>query len=208
MAYYPADASYFSRRGLIFAAIIALHILAIWGFATGLADSGVRYMQTILQTNIIQTEKPKDLPPPPPPVDLKERPPVQVIVPEFNISVPVDAPPPIQVVTTRPPPAPAPVIIVPGTAIVAVFPSTADYYPDASNRMGEEGRAIIKYCVSSNSKVDSIVVDTSSGFPRLDEAAVSLVKAASRIKAATQGGKPIASCKDVAVKFVNPNKKP
>jgi hypothetical protein len=66
----------------------------IWAFISGFANQGARYVQTILETNIIQTEKPKDLPPPPPPVDLKERPPVQVIAPDINITVPVEAPPP------------------------------------------------------------------------------------------------------------------
>jgi protein TonB len=38
----------------------------IYAFATGLAKSGQRYLSTILQTTMIQQEKPKDLPPPPP----------------------------------------------------------------------------------------------------------------------------------------------
>src|SRR5579864_6371090 len=104
VSYHPtADASYLSRRSVVFIVIVVVHVVAIWAFATGLARSGARYLQTILQTNIIQTEKPKDLPPPPPPVDLKVRPPVQVIAPDINISIPVEAPPPIQVVTTQKP---------------------------------------------------------------------------------------------------------
>ena len=85
MSYYPHDSGYLSRRGGALVAIIVLHLLVIWAFASGFANSGVRYVQTILQTTVIQTEKPKDLPPPPPPVDLKERPPVQVIAPDINL---------------------------------------------------------------------------------------------------------------------------
>src|ERR1700689_5868778 len=101
MSYYPTDSGHMSRRLVAFVAIIVVHAIVIWAFISGFANQGARYVQTILQTNIIQTEKPKDLPPPPPPVDLKERPPVQVIAPDINISVPVDAPPPIQTVTTQ-----------------------------------------------------------------------------------------------------------
>ena len=89
MSYYPQDSGYLTRRLYALVAIIAVHVLVIWAFISGFANEGARYVQTILETNIIQTEKPKDLPPPPPPVDLKERPPVQMIAPDINITIPV-----------------------------------------------------------------------------------------------------------------------
>src|ERR1700684_3847827 len=115
-AYYPQEANVFSRRAIVFIAIVVLHIFIIYAFATGLAKSGQRYLSTILQTTMIQQEKPKDLPPPPPPVDLKEKPPVQVIAPDINITVPAEAPPPTQNVTTKaaPPPPPTPRAVAPG----------------------------------------------------------------------------------------------
>src|ERR1700732_1538082 len=122
LSYHPTqDVSYLSRRSVVFIVIVVVHIVAIWAFETGLARSGARYLQTILQTNIIQTEKPKDLPPPPPPVDLKVRPPVQMIAPDINITIPVEAPPPpITNVTTHPAP-PPPRAIVPGTPVKPIF---------------------------------------------------------------------------------------
>ena len=122
MSYYPTDSGHLSRRFIAFLAIIVVHALVIWAFISGFANQGARYVQTILETNIIQTEKPKDLPPPPPPVDLKERPPVQVIAPEINITVPVEAPPPpITNVTTQPQAPPPPRAIVPGTSVKVTF---------------------------------------------------------------------------------------
>src|ERR1700692_2543448 len=116
MSYYTTDSGHMSRRVLAFVAIIIVHAIVIWGFISGFANQGARYVQTILETNIIQNEKPKDLPPPPPPVDLKERPPVQMIAPDINITIPVEAPPPpITNVTTRPAPPPARAV-VPGTS--------------------------------------------------------------------------------------------
>jgi protein TonB len=204
-SYYPQhDPQYAMRRGVAFVAIIAVHVLVIWAFISGFAQTGVRYVETILQTNMIQTEKPKDLPPPPPPVDLKERPPVQVVAPDINISVPVDAPPPpITNVTTHavPPPPPAPRAIVPGTPVKPTYvPDVADYYPDMSRRNGEEGRAIVKVCVNTSGKIDSAEIATSTGHPMLDEAALKVAKAF-RFKPATSEGKPVASCPTLPVKF-------
>jgi protein TonB len=178
-------------------------VLLIWAFASGFANNGVRYVQTILQTSVIQTEKPKDLPPPPPPVDLKERPPVQVIAPDINITVPVDAPPPpIQTVTTQRVEAPPqPRAIVPGTPVKVTYqPDVSDYYPDASRRAGEEGRVLVKVCVGVSGKIDSTDVATTSGHPGLDAAALKVAKAY-RFKPATSEGKPVASCPSLPVKF-------
>lgn len=202
-AYYPQESNLLSKRAIVFVAIVILHVIIIYAFATGLAKSGQRYLQTILQTNIIQTEKPKDLPPPPPPVDLKEKPPVQVIAPDINITVPVEAPPPIQNVTTKaaPPPPPPPRAPTPGTPLSRTSaPDVADYYPEQARREGQEGRPQIKVCVGVNGKLASAEVATSSGFPLLDEAAVKVAKA-TRYKAATSAGKPIESCATLPVKF-------
>jgi periplasmic protein TonB len=202
MSYYPQDSGYLQRRLVAFVAIIVVHILVIWAFISGFANEGARYVQTILQTNIIQTEKPKDLPPPPPPVDLKERPPVQMIAPEINISIPVEAPPPpITNVTTQPTPPPAPRAIVPGTPVKPTFvPDVQDYYPEVSRRNGEEGRAIVKVCVNVAGKIDSVEIATTTGHPLLDEAALKVAKAF-RFKPATSEGKPVASCPTLPVKF-------
>jgi protein TonB len=203
MAIYAHDSGYLTRRGGALVGIIVLHIFLIWAFATGLAQTGVKYVETILQTNVIQTEKPKDLPPPPPPVDLKERPPVQVIAPDINISVPVDTPPPIQQVTTQRVEAapPAPRAIVPGTPVkITNQVDVNQYYPETSRRNGEEGRATVKICVNAAGKTDSTELATSSGFPLLDEAALKVAKLY-RFKAATSEGKPVESCPTLPIKF-------
>jgi protein TonB len=201
-AYYPQEANFFSKRMIVLVAIIILHVFIIYAFATGLAKSGQRYLQTILQTNIIQTEKPKDLPPPPPPVDLKEKPPVQVIAPDINITVPVEAPPPITNVTTKPPPAPPPPRApTPGTPLSRTSaPDVADYYPEQARREGQEGRPQIKVCVDAKGKLVTAEVAASSNFPLLDEAAIKVAKA-TRYKAATSEGKPVESCATLPVKF-------
>jgi protein TonB len=202
MSYYPQDSGYLQRRMVAFAAILVVHAVVIWAFAKGFITTGARYVETILQTNMIETEKPKDLPPPPPPVDLKERPPVQVIAPDINITIPVEAPPPpITNITTQitppAPPRPPP----PGTPVKPTYvPDVQDYYPEVSRRNGEEGRAIVKVCVSAAGKIDSVEAAASTGHPLLDEAALKVAKAF-RFKPATSEGKPVASCANLPVKF-------
>ena len=202
-AYYPQDTSLMSKRALVFLAIVVLHIGIIYAFASGLAKSGQRYLQTILQTNIIQQEKPKDLPPPPPPVDLKERPPVQVIAPDINITVPVETPPPIAVVTTHPtPPAPPPPRPPPPPTKLEIVskPDVRDFYPDQARREGTEGRAQVKICINIKGQVESAEIASSSGSPLLDEAAIKVGKAF-RFKPPTQEGKPVETCPTLPVKF-------
>jgi len=203
MSYYPTDSGHVSRRLVAFLAILVVHAIVIWGFISGFANQGARYVQTILETNIIQTEKPKDLPPPPPPVDLKERPPVQVIAPDINITIPVEAPPPpITNVTTQPAPPPPLRAIVPATSVKVTYaPDVQDYYPEVSRRNNEEGRAIVKVCVNAAGKIDSTEIATGTGHPLLDEAALKVAKAM-KFKPATSEGKPVLSCPTLPVKFV------
>ncbi len=202
-AYYPQQSQgLFSKRAIVFIAIIAFHALIIYAFATGLANNGARIINTILQTNIIQTQKVQELPPPPPHVDLKMPPPVSVVAPEVTINIPV-APP---VIHTPPPVkvAPAPIHVAPVPKIQprpTFVPDVNDYYPDASRRNNEEGRALVNVCVDPRGRVATVKVASSSGHPMLDDAALKVAKAF-RFKPATQGGKPVEDCVSLPVKFV------
>ena len=200
--YRPHDTEFFSKRLIIFIAIVAFHGLIVWAFVTGLATSGARLVATILKTNIIQENKVQELPPPPPQAKLNVPPPVTVVAPDVVINIPV-APPPVTVVP-KPVTAPKP-IVTPPAPIVPVkntyMPDTSDYYPAQSRRNNEEGRALVHICVDERGRVASAAIDASSGHALLDDAAVRLAKQA-RFKPATQGGKPIQSCTGLPVKFV------
>lgn len=202
MAAYVHDSGYATRRTIVFFGIVAAHILLIYAFATGLVQRAVNMVAPPIDVSMIEEKKVKDeLPPPPPPAQL-ERPPVQVVAPEINIAVPVDAPPPpITNVTTKPvitlPPPPPP----PTTAAQPTFfPNSDDYYPSLSRQNDEEGRAEIKICITATGKLESVDLMKGSGFQRLDDAAVSMGKA-SRWKPATQGGKPVPYCKGYGITF-------
>lgn len=53
-------------------------------------------------------------------------------------------------------------------------PDSQDRYPRASVRRGESGRTVVKICISANGTVESVEVAESSGYPRLDRAAVDI----------------------------------
>jgi protein TonB len=138
-------------------------------------------------------------------VDLKVPPPVQVIAPDVQITLPA-APPPITrtapvVAKVAPPP---PVIRAPAAPIQSVrvtyAPDPADYYPDASRRNNEEGRALVHICVDTRGRVTDANVSSSTGHPMLDDAAVKLAKAY-RFKPAMQSGHAVSQCTGLPIKF-------
>lgn len=85
----------------------------------------------------------------------------------------------------------------------AGFPRTADFYPDASRRLGETGLVGVRACVGTDGRLTSDpVIAQSSGQSRLDEAALRLARAASgHYVPATAGGKPVSSCFVLKVRF-------
>jgi periplasmic protein TonB len=206
MAAYVHDSQFMTRRGVVFLAIVALHVFIAWALATGLARRAIQVLAPPIQTTIVQEVKPKDLPPPPPPPKF-ERPPVEVPPPEVSINVPVETnTTAISNVTTQhvaaPPRPTAPVRRTPGGP-GSNFPNTEDYYPPASKRLEEQGTTVVHVCVGANGRLTADpTVEKSSGSSRLDEGAVRLAKAGSgRYKPSTEDGKPIDSCFAFGIKF-------
>ena len=73
-------------------------------------------------------------------------------------------------------------------------------YPSLSQRLGEEGRVLLRVEVSADGRPLTVTLKTSSGFVRLDEAAI---KAVTRwqFKPAQQNGRAVASRVDVPILF-------
>jgi protein TonB len=109
---------------------------------------------------------------------------------------PVQAPPP-------PPPKPA------ASAGVKTPPSTQGRgaritqpeYPPASRRAGEEGTVTLAVLVLENGRAGEIKVAKSSGFPKLDEAAVKEVQRNWRFVPGKEDGKPVSMWHTFAVTF-------
>jgi protein TonB len=205
MAAYAQDTAFISRRAIVLVVIILLHVLLAYGLATGLARRAMEIIAPPIQTTIVEEVQQHDLPPPPPPPEF-ERPPVEVPPPDINIDIPAEptqstaitdvtdkhvaAPPPAAHVATR---------TAPSTG--KNFPNSADYYPPASMRLGEEGSAALHVCVGPNGKTsEEPTVIKTSGSSRLDEGAVRLAKAG-HYNPGTEDGKPINACFNVSIKF-------
>jgi protein TonB len=207
MAAYVQDTSFLSRRAIVFVVIVAFHILLIYGLANGLARRVVEVIAPPIQADISEKVEKRDEPPPPPPPPM-ERQQVEIPPPDVDIQIPVEAPPTaITQVTTTPQPKP---VAPPPRAVVRVAPkldqrrspTTDDYYPPPSRRAGEEGITTIHACVSADGRTaGTATVEKSSGFPRLDDAAVKWA-ARARWTPATEDGKPIdGGCSQFNVRF-------
>jgi periplasmic protein TonB len=208
MAAYVQDSNFFTRRGLVAAAIITLHVLAAWGFASGLATRAIHALAPPIEATVEDEIKKDDEPPPPPPPEM-ERPPVEVPPPEVSIDLPMETTSTaIQDVTDKAPPVPPPAIKVaagqPAKMTRPVNPD--DYYPPGSIRREEQGSPVVQACVGPNGRLlrEPVVTDT-SGFPDLDGAAVKVAKA-TRYAPGSEGGTALAeSCIKFKVKFVLKN---
>jgi protein TonB len=208
MPYAPADTSFFSRRGLVFILIVLLHVGMFWALQSGLSHQLVEAVLGPIETRVIEEQKPQDEPPPPPPPKF-EAPPPFVPPPEVAIDIPAEAATTTAITQTtsqKPtytPPVAPPAPAVPSTApkIDPKHPPTKPEYPAASRREGEAGTVQLDVYVLETGKVGDVRIKKSSGFERLDDAAVKEVKRSWRFVPGTENGKPVAMWRAFAVTF-------
>jgi protein TonB len=74
-------------------------------------------------------------------------------------------------------------------------------YPPTSRRLGEEGSVILQVLVGADGKVQEGKIKTSSGFSRLDEAALKHALRAWRFTPGTEDGAPVTVWHSVKVTF-------
>jgi periplasmic protein TonB len=208
MRYYRQDFGNHIRHAFVFVGILLLHLLAMGALWSGLTHSRVPYVQRIFQIDVVPADKPKEPPPRLSPVNLKESWAIQVVTPEIDVPVAEDLPPPIQVTRVEEelaaspgPPAVSAAPSVPNVRPRPIHvPGGRDRYPAESVRAGESGAPTITICISATGAVDSVQVNESSGFPRLDQAAVSIGKEAT-FRPARLDGKPVPFCVPYRIKF-------
>jgi periplasmic protein TonB len=198
-----------SRHVGVFLATCALHAMAIHYFANQVV-TGRGPLWSTLEVSFIPAEKPTQ-PPPSAIVPIlladafAERELIDIPPPTVELGVVQEASQAIH----APPPDPPPTDLAPqegkgyGPLIrprVISGPDSQDRYPRASIRHKESGRAVVKICISAAGSVDSVEVAESSGYPRLDGAAVDIgwdyVFAP-----AMREGKSVAVCLPYGIKF-------
>jgi periplasmic protein TonB len=135
-------------------------------------------------------------------------------------ATPKPAPPPASAITLPPVTTAAPTTATAPLAAEVAAPaapappridlpsSSADYlnnppppYPPLSKRMGEQGQVVVRTRIEANGTASQAEIRTSSGFERLDRAALETVKRW-RYVPGTRGGVPEAMWFNIPIRFV------
>lgn len=191
-----------SRNVAIALSVVLLHVAFIYALYSGLLTRAVELvvpavvLAQFIEPKIeplIEPPKPKVTPPPPAqPQPVKKstpKPPAAVAPAPLAIADPTPAVnAPLGVTTPQPAPAPiaAPVAAVavappapPARPVVQLPSSDADYlqnplppYPAISKRLNEKGVSTIRVLIGTDGRAQRAEVAKSSGFTRLDEAAL------------------------------------
>jgi len=188
-----------NRRIVAFFILVLLHVALLWGLANGLAHKAIALLAPPIEVENIEEMKKEDKEPPPPPPKM-EIPPPFVPAPDIAIEAPIqttaiqvtrqEAPPP-------PPPPPAPRT---QPKQDPRHPFSKPEFPPTSRRLGEEGTVVLLLLVTEDGRIADAKVDKSSGFPRLDDAALRESKRWRAIPG-KEGDKPIASWGRFAITF-------
>lgn len=219
-----------SRRNLAIAGgVVLLHVAALWALQTGLLRRAVEVIVPVqMLSEMITPPAPKPEPPAPqpqpkapePPKPVVQRKPVPPPPAPRPVAIPDPAPAPSAptgVVEPQPPAppisapvaaAPAPVPPPPAAAAVELPSTNADYlqnpkpvYPPASKRLGEQGKVIVRVLIAADGTAQDAEVRQSSGYERLDRAAVETVRKW-RYVPGKRAGVPEAMWFNVPINFV------
>lgn len=202
-----APASYYGDsdklgRGVAIAVVVAIHVALAWGLLQlkivrdTLQEAAPLFVSFIDEAKPVAPEPPRPPEQPKPRIVPKKQPAPVLAAPSPTPPKPSDytvAPQPTEpvrdaiVVPDAPPSPPAPpaAAVQPVAQPKTVSESAVRYlqrpvpeYPKASLKLREEGKVIIRVLVDVNGKPQQAIVAESSGYSRLDEAAVTAVRKA------------------------------
>jgi periplasmic protein TonB len=184
-------------RLVAFTSIVALHAAMFWLVASGVGRQVLEVIAPPIMAELIEEPVTEDEPPPPPPPQL-ERPPVDIPLPVIDIQVPAERA--IQNFSGKGAGRAAVIRVAPKVDSRA-SPALADYYPPAARQAGVTGKARVRTCVSAEGSLQGIPsLDSPSGVPALDEAAIAYAKAARFIRG-TENGKAVPMCFSWTITF-------
>lgn len=193
----PATTNAWGRGGRA-TLVIAAHVLIIYAIATSL---GIVEMPKVIKSmEAVMIDAPpvqRDFEPPVAKPELSQ-PQIDMVMPETPIDIPIVEEAPIVAE-----PAPAEPAAATGSAIsaeLAVTRRVEPAYPSASRRLNEEGAVTIQVLVDARGRAQEVQITSSSGFPRLDQAAADAVKRW-LFKPAMQNSQPVSAWTRVRVVF-------
>lgn len=214
-------------RPAVVLVVLLLHGTGLWALQSGLTGRPVE--QVVPVQVVAQLIEPSPVPEIQPAVPLvpraapvrRERPvhraperprpapvpqPVQVEAAMPETAPLVVAPPPAPAVAAAEPrpappaPAPPPPIVLPSST-AAYLNNPPPPYPAVSFRLNEQGVVVVRVFIKTDGTADQASVSVSSGFPRLDQAALRTVRGW-RYVPGKKGGVSQAMWFDVPVRFV------
>jgi protein TonB len=195
------------------AIVLALHAAALWGLWQHRLIPSPQEAMTLFVNFIAPpvTEMKEEPKRPPPRPKLIEKPQPRQLVAETPVVAPHDyivPPPPPKPEPIRPPVVEAPPMALPVGPValtselsVACPERVAPAYPSQSRRLGEEGTVVLRVELDEQGKVSTARIATSSGFARLDEAALSAVRTW-RCTPAQRDGQPVRAIALQPFKFI------
>lgn len=183
-----------------FGFVVLLHVVLIWALANGLGAKVVDVVKGPIVAKIIDTppEVKHDEPPPPPPPALDQPPPPFVPPPEITINLPRETPPAKAIVAVQSTQA---VSSARSAKVDPENPPRHPDYPPESRRMGDEGTVVLLLYLRADGTVQEARVDKSSGFSKLDRAAVREALKSWKFRPAMDAGTAVASWFHFAVTF-------
>jgi protein TonB len=192
------NTSFFRRSGPAIA-VIGLHVLLIYGLVASVGIVELPKFTEPLQAVFI--DEPISEPEPEVPEVKPEMPEMPLDEPMPELQFEEIIVPPAEVATT---PAASNAPAASETGAIAQDLKTTNRveptYPPISRRMGEEGTVKLRVLVNANGRPGQVEVLSTSGFGRLDQAAIEAVKRW-RFVAATDGTRPITAWTQVAITF-------
>lgn len=201
------------ERAAGLALVLALHAAALWGLWQHRLIPSPQQAMTLFVNFIAPPAVAINPPPPQPKPKPVEKPKPRQIVAATPIVAPADyvAPPP--------PPHPAPLVVPPepvtptapslpvgpitlaGELSVACPQRTAPSYPPTARRLGEEGIVVLRVELDEQGKVCAARISSSSGFARLDAAALEAVRNW-QCNPAQRAGRPVRAVAVQPFKFI------
>jgi protein TonB len=185
------------RRAGIITGVGVLHVLAVWALISGMTGAITKFIPPDMIVTLSPTIDPQTVPPPPKPVLVQPAQPTNATIPKPELDIASSEPPPISVAPSNPARPPA---ADSGPASVTNTHTTPPYPQDARSA-SHQGTVLLNITVGLQGDVMNAVVAQSSGFAELDQSAVSWVIGHWKYKPATQGGVPMTSTTQAAVKF-------
>lgn len=180
-------------RRLLVGGVMAAHVVGGWALLqVSAVREAVAQAMPVLMVDLVAPAEPPPPPPPPPPAPVQRVAPAPTPIiaaaptptptpPAFVAPPPEPAPPPVVAVAPTPPAPPvaqpAPPAPAPGPRQVAAsavrftrLPITT--FPALSRRNGEQGIVVLRLLIDATGALKDVRLHKSSGFERLDQAAL------------------------------------